>query len=717
MPNHMPTGALPCGARIRRFRSVAGLAAAALSFTAGTAIAEDQPISSAAPRPLGAQMAQADGATALEPVVVSANRSETPVSEVSRSVTVIPREEIQRQAAVDPNLSSILAKTVPGMSPSTNAVSNFGQTLRGRDFLVLIDGVPQSTPLRAASRDLNTIDPSAIERIEVIRGGTAAYGFGATGGLVNIITRRPEPGTVNGNSEIGARVSTEHVDDSLEWHTAHSVSGRTGALDYLFSGSFIDRNSIFDADGDRIPPDPLGVQGGFADTEQFDVLGKLGTEFDGGNQRVELTVNHFQVLQDTDWTFGTGNPALGIKTPAIRGRFNVEDPGTINTVANLGYENKDVLGSALKLQSYYQDLTARFAKFPGFAQTEILSEKFGSRATVETPFEAAGVPLKLIWGLDYLHDQTVQRGIDGPTVVPEITQNAFAGFGEAEIRVGEWGLLRGGLRHELINLDVADVVNRRGIFVQGGEIDLNETLFNASAVVFLTDHIDLFGSFSQGFSVADIGRAIRDGTATRASQLASEAQKVDNYEVGLRGDFGRLAGSVALFYSESDNGTTFDPDLNIVKQPERIWGVETTLDYRPADAWKVGGSLTWLKGEVDLDDNGSFEEDLPATRIPPIKLTAYVEYTPFSWWANRIQALYSGNHDPDSTQFGGAAVRDYVLFDYYASFAVGPGKLVVSVENLFNEDYFPVISQASAVDYGFTKGPGRIVGVSYALRW
>ncbi len=155
-----------------------------------------------------------EGTDDLEPVVVSATRTETPVSELSRSVTVVDEQEIEEQASLDRNLGTILSKTVPGMGPSTEANSNFGQSMRGRGYLVLIDGIPQSTPLNDQSRDLNTIAPSSIERIEVVRGGTAVYGFGATGGLVNIITKKPSEEPVAGYSQAGARVSTEETDDS-----------------------------------------------------------------------------------------------------------------------------------------------------------------------------------------------------------------------------------------------------------------------------------------------------------------------------------------------------------------------------------------------------------------------------------------------------------------------------------------------------------------------
>jgi iron complex outermembrane receptor protein len=253
--------------------------------------------------------------------------------------------------------------------------------------------------------------------------------------------------------------------------------------------------------------------------------------------------------------------------------------------------------------------------------------------------------------------------------------------------------------------------------VEGGDLRFSENLFNLTGVAFVTDNTEVFGGFSQGFSVADIGRAIRDGTATQAEQLESEAQKVDNYELGVRTRQGRFSGSLTGFFSESENGTTFDSDLNIAKTPERIWGVEASADMRVHDRLTLGGSLTWQQGVVDLDNDGDYEQDLPSTRVPPVKVTSYVEYALFDWWNARLQGLYSGHRAPDSSRFGGGDVDAYALADFYSSFDTGYGQIELAVENLFNADYFPVVSQATATTYGFVKGPGRTVSVSYSVEW
>lgn len=123
-------------------------------------------------------------------ILVTATRTPEQLEDVPRSVTVIPRQAIEQQTQLTRNLQDILGNLVPGLAPPTQSSSNFGQSLRGRNTLVLIDGVPQSTS-RNAFRDLRTIDPAAIERIEVVRGPSAIYGDGATGGVINIITRQP----------------------------------------------------------------------------------------------------------------------------------------------------------------------------------------------------------------------------------------------------------------------------------------------------------------------------------------------------------------------------------------------------------------------------------------------------------------------------------------------------------------------------------------------
>jgi iron complex outermembrane receptor protein len=172
---------------------------------------------------------EAGGEEEIE-VAVTATRTEEELEDVPRSVTVITREQIEEQTRFTRNLSDILANTVPGFGPPTNRTNTFGQTLRGRDISVLIDGIPQNTNLQSIPAQLTTIDPEAIERIEVVRGPNAIYGAQATGGLMNIITRRPSEDRLTSTTEIGLNNSLTNAAESFGYNLQHSISGTEDQL-------------------------------------------------------------------------------------------------------------------------------------------------------------------------------------------------------------------------------------------------------------------------------------------------------------------------------------------------------------------------------------------------------------------------------------------------------------------------------------------------------
>ncbi|MEM9439480.1 MAG: TonB-dependent receptor [Pseudomonadota bacterium] len=650
-----------------------------------------------------------------EIVVESASRVATPISDVTRSITVVTSDELQTQRNLDRSAGSVLSQTVPGFSPSTQALTNFAQQLRGRNFQTLIDSVPQDTPLRNGSRSLQSIDIDAVEQIEVIRGGSAIYGFGADGGLVNIITKRPEDGAVNIVAQKGVSFSTNEFEDSLETDLNLQASGRTGAVDYVLGTTFVNRGNTFDADGNRRVVDPVGAQGGLDESKETNLLAKLGYQIDE-TQRIQTSFNLFKLRQDADFGLRSSTASGSLFDPpgepevALPGNDQAAKPGNKATNATLTYKNEDLLGSSVNLLGYYQQIDTIFTLFPGFDQTQIESEKFGTRLTINTPIDLEAVPFDVTWGIDYLNDDTGQFAIDGAESARG-DQDAIAGFAQIEVPIGDYGTITGGVRHEDISIDITEIEPT-------GELNGSETLFNASASAFLTDNLTLFGGFSQSFSPGDILRALRDGSFETTDDVELEFVKTDNYEAGLRATFGNWDAEAAVFYSESNNGTSFDEDLNILTRPEEIWGFEASVNVDVNEKIGFGGTLSLIDGRVDTDDDGDFDEDLPTTRIPPTKVTVYGDYSPREWWDLRAQVLYSGNQSNDSTDFGGGTdIDDYVLVDVLSSFDVGPGELTVGVTNLFNNDYLPVINQAFNSQFSNVQGPGRRIGIAFTMRF
>lgn len=648
-----------------------------------------------------------------EILVQSVRRVATPVSDVTRSVTVITDRELALQRDLNRSLGAVIAQSVPGFSPSTEAQTNFAQTLRGRLFQTLIDGVPQDTPLRNGERSLQSVDIDAIEQIEIIRGGTAIYGFGADGGLINYITKRPEDGEFNASARTGISFSTVNPDDSIIWNTNLQTSGRSGAVDYLLSGTFVNRNGSFDADGNRRPTDPVGAQGGLDESDEYNVLAKLGYQLDQ-NQRLQANFNFYSLKQVPDFgdrlSAGTladfGPPT--VPEIALPGNFQDANPGNEAMTGYLTYTHDDVFGSAIEVQGYYQQIDTIFTLFPGFAQTQIESEKFGLRLTGNTPVELEALPFEVTWGVDYLSDDTGQFEIVGDAD-PRGDKDAIAGFAQVEVPLGELAIVTAGVRHENVSIDITGID-------PAGEASGSETLFNASTSIFLTQNFTLFGGFSQSFSPGDILRVITDGSFATIDEVELEFVRTDNYEAGLRGAFDYWSAEVVGFFSSSDNGVSFDEDLNILTRPEEIWGFEASLNVQPTDQLDFGATLSLIDGEVDIDNDGAFDEDLPTVRIPPEKVTAYVNYAPLDWWGLNAQVFYSGTQSNNSTAFGGGVeVDDYVLVDLHSTFDVGPGQLSVGVTNLLNNAYLPVINQAFNSQFSNVQGPGRRISFGYRV--
>jgi len=102
-----------------------------------------------------------------------------------------------------------------------------------------------------------------------------------------------------------------------------------------------------------------------------------------------------------------------------------------------------------------------------------------------------------------------------------------------------------------------------------------------------------------------------------------------------------------------------------------------------------------------------------------LKLTAYVENETLPGWRNRLQFTYSGTRDRfnNSTAFGRQAVQDYLIVDLLSSIKIGNGTLQIGIENLFNRDYFPIVSQLQTSDTQYLAGRGRSLAVRYNLTW
>lgn len=133
-----------------------------------------------------------------EPIVVFADRALPLRADGTQAVTVIERAEIAKRAVS--SLPQLLREVAGVHVDRLGAAGPSNVYVRGAEpnhTLVLVDGVRVNDPtdVRGGSADLAAIALHEIERIELLRGASSAqFGADAIGGVVNIVTRRGEPG-------------------------------------------------------------------------------------------------------------------------------------------------------------------------------------------------------------------------------------------------------------------------------------------------------------------------------------------------------------------------------------------------------------------------------------------------------------------------------------------------------------------------------------------
>lgn len=130
----------------------------------------------------------------LEEVVVTATRRSAPARDLAADITVIGREEIENMPAS--TVAEVL-QYIPGVyvefsggigSPATAGI----QGSEVRHTAVYIDGVPLNI-LANPFTDLSVLPVGNVERIEVYKGAASSAWGSALGGVINIITRDPDP--------------------------------------------------------------------------------------------------------------------------------------------------------------------------------------------------------------------------------------------------------------------------------------------------------------------------------------------------------------------------------------------------------------------------------------------------------------------------------------------------------------------------------------------
>jgi len=640
----------------------------------------------------------------LEQVVVTATRTEQKLKDAPVHVTVITKEDIQQSAA---QTVDDLLRQIPGFSlfrrssslvthPTTQGVSLRGIGPSGVSrTLVLLDGVPLNDPFGGWVY-WSKVPMESIERIEVVRGGgSSVWGNYALGGVINIITERPQQRTVRFVGEGGTQ---ETVNLDL------FVSDLLGPFGLSLEGNY------FNTAGYKvIMEDQRGAIDINADSEHKTFNGKL---------EYTLSPNATLYLHGSFFTEerGNGTPLTHNATDAgyIRGGTHFKTPD--------GSDWKlDVFSHLQTFESTFSSPAPdRNSETPALDQFDVPSTAVGaslqwSKQIHESHLLTAGTDLRWIDGetnedFRFIGGQFTRRRRAGGE-----QQLAGIFFQDIFTPTPQWQVVIGGRLDYWRSFDASRVEWD----LQTGAITLDETFSDRDEWAFssrvgilfhATDELSIRSAFYQAFrapTLNELFRPFRVRNDITEANADLDPERLIGGEAGIdyaisTSFLGRLTG----FWNELEDpianvtlgtgpGTIapcgFVPAGGVCRQRQnldrsRVRGIEAELEYRPHAHWMVSGSYLFNDTEVLSARSQPELEGKQIAQVPKHQFTLKLSYTNPALVNFSVQGRYVGDQFEDD--LNSLKLDDFFVVDLFLSRQInGWLEVFLGVENLFNTTY------------------------------
>ncbi len=559
-------------------------------------------------------------------VVVTATRSARSVDETLAPVTVITREDIERQQAQS---VAELLRGLPGISVANNGgrgkLTNV--FLRGTESdhtLVLIDGIKvgSATAGTTAFQDL-PID--LIERIEIVRGPRSSlYGSEAIGGVIQIFTKR------GGGPALPFFSLGVGSDKTFKGTVGVSGGGEQTWYNASVSGEKTDGfNSC------RV--EAAGTGGCFTaepDRDGYDNLSgsvRAGIRLDGG---AELSLNWLRTEADSDFDGGFQNSSESMQE-VIGGRFVVSPSAAWKLTLAAG-------------QSKDESENFKDAVFASRFDTERSSYSVQNDVVV-------GDDGLLSFGLDYQDDR-----IASSAAYPV----------RARDNRGVFGLYQGRFGQHDYQLSLRNDDNE-----QFGTHNTGSLAWGMP----LSDSLRVTASYGTAFKAPSFNELY----FPLFGNPALEPERSRSLEVGLSGNEGWGSWSANVFQTTVDDLIAYDASLFLPNNIDsaRIRGLEGVLATRLAD-WDLRSTLTLLAPE-NRSAGANHGKVLPRRAEQTLRVDADRSYGKYRAGMTLFAAGRRYDDIANSNRLGG-----YATVDLRAEYLIDKSwRLQGKVGNLFDKDF------------------------------
>ena len=598
--------------------------------------------------------------------------------------TVITADQIRSAGATDVNQAIRKIGGVYGRQ-SLDGSPDFGLDLRGfgtnssQNMVILVDGVRMNEN-ELTGPVLSTIPVDTVERIEINRGGSSVlYGEGATGGVINIITRRGAEAGYHGSASLeggrfdqhDARVSLRHGEGALSFDLA---GARQGTDNYRENNAF----------------DQKSVSGGVQWTQGDSRLGlraesaRQESRFPGALSLAQFEADPRQSLTPND--FGS----LDSDRVILSGAHRI---GSVELAAELSHRERETMG-------HYES---------AFGNSDVVNR---SRQTQFSPrlrhlARRDGMLNEFVAGVDLLKwERTSTFGSAFGTTRNDAQQDSRALYLRDEVRWNDAynARLAVGARHEVFEKDYAD----QFASVPQESSRQSQNAWSLEGSIDPVPGLTLHAKAGESYRIPNV-----DENSYRSSVAVLDVQTSRDLEFGATVGSEAARVSARLFRHRLRDEIFFDPTLaggfgiNTNLDPTRRQGVELDGQVDLPANLRLSGQLQHVQAEFTDGPNAGREMVL----VPKNVVTARLAWLPANGHSADIGAQYvsSQRYGSDFDNRCGARIPSYTTIDARYAVKVGAWEFAATGLNLGDRQYF---SQAFGCRSGIYPSDGRQLKLS-----
>lgn len=550
---------------------------------------------------------QAQETVELDEVKVTAGRVEQELMDVNMSVSVITQEEIRRSSAR--NVGELL-EDIPGVRINNDGGQGMKRIkIRGEDAfrtLVMIDGQKVSEH-KSMSGSPMLIDPSMIERIEVIKGpASVLYGSDAIGGAINIITKKGGTKPIEGEVSAGMNTSASGKNAS------GSIYGGIDGWKYRLSASIEDNDNLKTPKGD--------MENTYFTARS--VSGFLSYDFTP-DATVGASLDYY------DLEFGSSDvnmPGFAVDVPkwsrfktAVFGEFRNISDAFVRLRTDVFYQKskKDMVNSVPGIE-----------EIPGMGSIPYVVQPMAYNTTNQYGFSLQtdwqlGERNYLIAGYELSYDDLSAQSITTNSLLPIMGVDAVVGnylydgyqmtnavYASMETQLPSDITLTYGARYTWVHTDM-DMTRIKGSNqITDGSTSDGKLIFNAGLMWRASDNLSLRASYAQGYRAPILQELYVDTAMGQNSSYTYanpelKPETSDNFEIGVRWNSTYVSADIAAFYSEADDyiATLWNENAlpkkgyqysNVAEA--KTFGIELTSSVRIAETgFEPYLTATWMR--------------------------------------------------------------------------------------------------------------------------